>query len=320
MTHFHSVKAPTLRQLEYIVAVAEEQSFSAAATRCGVSQPALSKQVQQTEELLGVMLFERTRPTIRVTEQGRAIIERARRVLDASWRLLQSARSLNARGALVGELHLGVIPTVAPYFLPGVFAELRHAYPSLTCILHEDRTDALMDGLGEGRLDAALLAMPIDEQGLDGVDLYEEPFALVSPTGHDLAGSEPLHVEDLRDARLLLMEEGHCFRDHALEVCGVAGAVAHAKVRAASIATLIRMVASGVGATLVPICALESEAASVPGVVVRRFAPGHQPSRRIGLRWRTTSVRDEDMEALATLFRAHAQNLPALGTDWVLPA
>ena len=309
MTHFHALDAPSLRQLEYVIAVAEERSFSGAAIRCGVSQPALSKQIQLIEEMLGLLIFERTRPHIRVTSKGEAIVVKARDVLDASWGLMRTAREARALPALVGELHLGVIPTIAPYFLPEVFSALRTHHPSLTCILHEDRTDTLLDHLSNGQLDAALLALPIEDHGLVGADLYDEAFMLVAPTDHPLSKGGAVGLDELRGERMILMEEGHCFREHALEVCNVAGALAHTKVRAASVSTLIRMVASGVGATLIPVSALATEIAAVPGIVARPFHDDEVPTRRIVLRWRATSARGEDMRALCDLFRTHASRL-----------
>ena len=225
-------QGPTLRQMEYVLAVARTGKFGEAARECGVSQPALSKQIQEAEAIAGGPLFERARPRALLTARGEIFVKRARRALDEANMLFEAVHGCDRE--LGGELHLGVIPTIAPYLLPGLLGELREAYPSLIVVLHEAYTDEILAALGDGDLDLVLLAMPIEEQRLVGEDLYNEPFALLAPTGHRLAGDDRVCASELRDASLLLMEEGHCFRDQALEVCALAGASAPRSGRRAS--------------------------------------------------------------------------------------
>ena len=300
-------QGPTLRQMEYVLAVARTGKFGEAARECGVSQPALSKQIQEAEALAGGPLFERARPRALLTVRGEAFVKRAKRVLDDANMLVEAVQGCDHE--LGGELHLGVIPTIAPYLLPGLLGELREAHPSLLLVLHEAYTDEIMTALADGELDLVLLAMPIQEHRLVGEDLYEEPFSLLSPSGHRLAGTSRVKARELRDASLLLMDEGHCFRDQALEVCALAGAHERAQIRAASVSTLVRMVEAGVGATLVPMLSLRGEAHGVSGLNIRFFDDDEVVSRRIGLRWRDSDPREEAFRSLAKTIRAHAREL-----------
>ena len=298
---------PTLRQLEYLIAIEEHGTFHAAARACHVSQPALSKQVQQVEQLLGVTLFERARPQAIPTEPGRVILARARQILLQARELVHDAHAWGDR-AWRGPLHLGVIPTIAPYLLPGFLLRARQRWPELTIITHELHTQPLLAALRQGQLELALLATPIDEAQLMGQDVLSEPFLLAAPQAHPLGQGGPVQVHELRDAPLILMDEGHCFRDHALEVCAMGGARAQTQLRAGSVSTLLQLVDSGLGATLIPAAALMREAASTRGVVYRRFAPP-APSRTIGLRWRASSARSGQLLELAALLRAHCDTL-----------
>ncbi|MEO1270701.1 MAG: LysR substrate-binding domain-containing protein [Myxococcota bacterium] len=279
---------PTLRQLEYIVAVAEEGHFGRAARRCGVSQPALSKQIQEAEAQLEVILFERARPRVLVTPSGAPLVAQARRILMEATELVRIAQ--DQQGEVGGRLVLGAIPTIAPYLLPGLVAALRRTYPRLTCTLEEHRTDDLLVELRQGRVELGLLALPLPDEGLDGVDVMEEPFVVVAPLGHPLAQEKPITRDELRDSHLLLMEEGHCFRDQALEVCATAGAVPNAELKAASLSTLIRLAENGLGATLIPWGALTQEIQPHSGLVVRSFTTT-PPKRQLGFRWRASSPR-----------------------------
>jgi LysR family hydrogen peroxide-inducible transcriptional activator len=304
---------PTLRQLEYVITVADEAHFGRAAKRCGVSQPALSKQVQEVESLLGVALFERARRGVTVTTVGAQVIARARRALEEVRGLTQAAQGV--RDALVGRVALGVIPTVAPYFLPGLVGRLREVAPLARWEVHEQQTAHLIEALLSSHIDLALLALPLPsaraEDGLTGIDLFDEAFALVLPSGHPLARSaKPVRASALSGEALLLMEEGHCFRDQALSVCATARAT-EVDVRAASLTTLLAMVEAGLGPTLAPMMALDPrtcDALLASGVRVRAFLPPC-PRRRIGLRWRASSPRGAHFEALASAFKMHAQSL-----------
>lgn len=291
------MQLPTLRQLEYIVAVAEEGRFGRAAQRCAVSQPALSKQIAEAEAVLGVQVFERSRPHLRVTVAGAAIVAQARRVLVAARELAHVAAQ--SRGELAGPIQLGCIPTLAPYVLPGLISALREALPGLQVTLVEAKTAALLQDLRTGRLDVVLAALPLDEgEGLVTRAAWEDPFVLAMPPEHRLAQQTgPLGLEALRGEQLLLLEEGHCFRAQALEVCA-AGSGQESWIAASSMTTLTLMVRQGLGATLLPQSALEVELSRAPGLVVRRFMEP-APHRTVGLCWREGTALDGVIERLS---------------------
>ena len=295
------LNVPTLRQLEYIVAVAEMRHFGRAARACAVSQPALSKQIQEAEQLLGVVIFERTRPKIQLTRVGEAIVEKAQQVLSEAREILQI--SVGAKSELEGEIRLGVIPTVAPYLLPPLLASLRGDSHKIQLILREGMSYPLLDELRAGRLDLVLLALPIRHKNLEVLPLFQEPFVLAAPGGHRLADVKILLSSDLKKDELLLMGEGHCLRDHALDVCGTSGEE-KMTIQATSLTTLALMVRSGLGATLMPASALEHEMAGADNIHLHAFA-SESPHRTIGLIWRPTAVR-------VRLFHHIGQKLKAL--------
>jgi LysR family hydrogen peroxide-inducible transcriptional activator len=286
---------PTLRQLQYVVALADAGQFSEAARICHVSQPALSKQIRELEDQLEVTLFERTRPRVLPTFEGKHLIARARKVLLEARELVDQATA--SRGPLRGRLILGVIPTIAPYLLPTLLGPLRREYPALELVLHEAQTDDLIRKLKEGQLDVLLLAFPIDDRGLTGIDLFEEPFVLAAPAGHAMAELRSIEEVELVGERLMLMAEGHCFRDHALSMCARAGAYEEVSIQATSITTLALMVQNGLGATLIPALAVDDAFRGVDDVVLRSFG-AEGPSRRIGLRWRESSAGAEAFNVL----------------------
>ncbi|MGM0556624.1 MAG: LysR substrate-binding domain-containing protein [Myxococcota bacterium] len=290
------MQGPTLRQLEYLVAVAEYGRFNDAADACSVSQPALSKQVRAAEELLGVEIFERARPRVLVTQVGRRIIEQARRVLGEARELNEIAES--SRGALRGRIVLGVIPTVAPYVFPPSIDALGKAFPDLEIVIHEAQTEVLVEQASRGELDLIMMAFPVDHGGLEGVDMFSEPFVLAVPRGHELDVERPADVDELVGRELLLMAEGHCFRDHALEFCSHIDAKESSKIRATSLTTLCLMTQNGIGPTLVPATAVGAEFRGVNNVRLRAFE-GAAPGRRIGLRWRSTHPRAESFPQIA---------------------
>ncbi|MCB9794663.1 MAG: LysR family transcriptional regulator [Alphaproteobacteria bacterium] len=277
---------PTLRQLEYVIAVADTGQFIAAARHCAVSQPALSKQVREVEELLGVTLFERTRPHVTLTREGEEVVRRARLTLSQVRELVQVARA--SRGEPHGVLRMGVIPTVAPYGLPGLLVKLRRRYPALRMVIEELQTEVLLEQLRSGDIDLGLLARSFDDQGLTGPDLVEEPFVLVAPADHRLSAPRPILAQELVGESLLLMQDGHCLRDQAIEVCAAAGATQEATITAASVSTLVRMVEGGLGATLLPASALVAEVLPGHGLIARPFT-GSPPGRTLTLQWRATS-------------------------------
>lgn len=295
------MERPSIRQLEYLVAVADHLNFREAAESCNVTQPALSTQLQQLEALLGVQLFERDTRRVVATRAGVKLAEEARSILAASDQLLDSAR---AEGEpLKGRLRLGVIPTVAPYLLPSVVQAAREAHPELVLLLHEDQTDRIVQRLHAGELDLLLLALDVDLRGAAEMQLFSDPFVLAAPAEHPLASGDVLAEDDLEGASVLLLEEGHCLRDHAMPLCKSAGMTEYADFRATSLGTLLQMVGAGLGVTLVPEMAVSGESNCNPGVRFRHFDEGG-PSRRIGVAWRKSSAREEEFRALAETIRA----------------
>ncbi len=293
------IEAVTLRQLRYLVAVADTLHFGRAAERCHVSQPSLSAQIQQLEDALGVQLVERTQRRVLLTPAGRDAVARARRILGEMSDLAAAVRS--AAAPLGGELRLGAIPTLAPYYLPRVLPALRRDHPDLKLFLREDLTGRLLDALKAGALDALLLALPVDDAGLDHADVFDEPFAVALPAGHPLTARAALEESDLAGERLLLLEEGHCFRDQALAVCGRPGRPERDGFSGTSLNTLCEMVAGRIGITLLPMLARPR---APEGVETRPFAEP-QPTRRIGLVWRRGSPRGAELEQLAAYLRRH---------------
>jgi LysR family transcriptional regulator, hydrogen peroxide-inducible genes activator len=240
----------SLRQLQYALAVAEARSFRRAAERCHVAQPSLSAQLAQLEDALGVRLFERDRRRVLLTRAGEELIVRAQRVLTDVDDLAAMARGL--ADPLAGTLRFGIVPTISPYLLPEIVAPLRSAFPRLTVLWSEEKTEAQLEGLNKGRLDAALLAVVSGMDGLAYEVIGQDPFVLAGPRGHALLRAKrPLKVEELAGAHVLLLDDGHCFRDQALQLCTAAHARA-ADFRATSLSTLAQMVTGGAGVTLLP--------------------------------------------------------------------
>lgn len=303
------VVRPTLRQLEYAVAVADLRHFGRAAEACHVSQPGLSAQVLQLEDHLGVQIFERARRQVLLTPEGEEVIARARKVLEAADALVEIARE--KRHPLEGPLRLGVIPTVAPYVLPAVLPEVRRAFPKLRLILREDQTHRLVEQIVEGRLDLLLLALPLHSPELEEVPLFDEPFVLAAPRGHALAKGNAVKEKDLAGEELLLLDEGHCLRDQALDVCGGAGAHESEAVRATSLNTLVQMVENGLGATLLPASAVPVELREGSQIVVRPFVEP-QPQRTLGLAFRKSTGRRESFTRLGELLRGQVKQLQGL--------
>jgi LysR family hydrogen peroxide-inducible transcriptional activator len=288
----------SVRQLECLVGVADALHFGRAARQLAITQPALSAQVRQAEELLGVQLFERGRRRVLETPAGTRVVAQARaalREIDACAELAGAARR-----PLVGPLRLGVIPTVAPFLLPARLPAVRRAYPELQLVLREEKTDVLVRGLQQGQLELLLLALPVEAE-LETLALYAEPFVFVASRGHPLArGRGPLRESQLADSDVMLLEDGHCLRDQALAVCGRAGAREASGLRATSLGTLVQMVANGLGTTLLPERSLPVLLRPDLGMVARRFrAPA--PSRRIGLAWRPGSPRRDEFQRLGAL-------------------
>ena len=292
--------AMNLRALQYFVKLADLRHFSKAADACFVSQPTLSTQIKKLEDELGVQLVERSPKNIMLTPVGEEIAQRARLVLSDIDQIRAVAR--RSGNPADGVLRLGLFPTLAPYYLPHVVPGLRSRYPNLRLQLAEEKTESIVTQLKQGELDAGLLALPINEDGLDMEILFEEPFVVALPADHELAKKEMIQLSDLEGAELLLLEEGHCLREHALEVCALAGAHERVDFHATSMETLRQMVAAGVGVTLMPLLAVKPPIAETENVVLRPFEPPH-PSRTIALVWRSSSALSSFLTELARSLR-----------------
>ncbi len=295
MTHIN------FRDLRYLVAVADHQHFGRAAAACFVSQPTLSTQIKKLEEYLEIQLVERTSKKVIITPIGRMIAERARQVLNEVDDLVNVARA--AGDPMSGELRLGIIPTLGPYLIPDLFPVLRERYPKLRVLLHEERTRGLTDRLLEGSLDAAIMGVPIADEGLIAQPLFEEPFVVALPAEHALASESRIKREALDAAPMLLLEEGHCMRDQALDFCSRVGAQQQQDFRATSLETLRQMVATGAGITLLPKLAVEPCSSQPEGLVVRPFA-GEPPVRELAIYRRRGCAREPVVSALASLIQA----------------
>ena len=287
-----------LRDLEYAVAVAEHAHFGRAAEACHVSQPTLSGQIRKLEEELGVPLFERGRGGVRVTQIGRAVLEEARAVLSGAERLRDVARA--GGDPLGGALSLGLIPTVAPYLIPRFVRRLRDALPRLSVTYREDITERLTADLLSGELDAAVLATPPEDEALTTLPLYREPFQIVFPEGHALGGSDAPAMSEVDRDELLLLTEGHCFRDQALAICEL-GPPRRSSLRATSLETLINLVSQGMGVTLLP--ALARPALDELGLQARPLSDAGA-ARRINLTVRKSFPRDALIARVAQIIRS----------------
>jgi len=286
---------PTLRQLEYLVAIAEKGTFHAAARACGVSQPGLSLQIQQLEHTLGVTLFERSRRKVLLTPAGEALARRGREVLVGVDDLAAAARSFTR--PLAGDLRLGVIPTLAPYWLPAVLPRVRRRFPDLRLLVHEEQTSLLLERLAAGRLDLLALALEARLGEVETRPLFADPFLLAVPRSHPLAAKKSVRETDLAGESLLLLDEGHCLRDQALSLCRRIGTAEVGDFRASSLSTLAQMVAGGIGATLLPAISMRALGLGREVVAIPFRRPA--PARTIGLAWRRGSPRTAEFGMLA---------------------
>ena len=273
----------TIRQLRYFDALARHGHFRRAAQACTISQPALSMQIKELEEALGGVLLERNARQVALTRFGEELVERIRDILRSIDELGDFARA--AQDQLAGRLRIGMIPTIAPYLLPKVIENLARMHPEIDIHVRETLTPKLIQEVAEGRLDTAIVALPVSEPSLTEVALFTENFLLVRP-GEDEKTPVPSH-ERLREMRLLLLEEGHCFRDQALAFCNMQSSPPREVLDASSLSTLVQMVGAGIGVTLIPEMAVQVETRSAPVSVARFRNP--QPSRTIGMVWRKTS-------------------------------
>ena len=283
-----------LRDLNYVVAVADERSFSKAALVCRTTQPTISNQLRKLEETLGVSLFERSNRQVVPTEAGALIVALARRMMADAQEIRETAKA--AQDPLSGRLRIGAIPTVAAYLLPTLVPALRSAYPRLELTLAEEKTSALTTSLVDGMLDVAILALPLAGEGLETRTLFTDEFLLAVPNGHPLARRRSVGRNGLAGQKILLLDEGHCLRDQALDFCSSAGGREDREFHASSLETLRLMVALGSGITLVPRMAATPD----DRIVYIPFA-GTAPQRRIGLAWRKCSSRMVLVEALGNM-------------------
>ena len=296
-----------LRDLQYLVALADHRHFGRAAEASFVSQPTLSTQIQKLERELGVDLVERGPRQVMLTGAGEAVVEHARVALAEADTIRAIAR--RATDPEAGSLRLGLFPTLAPYLLPHVVSPLRQRFPNLELLLVEEKTDVVIERLLDGRLDVGLLALPVDQPGLQQELLFTEEFVLAVPAAHPLArAGGPIDVSVLVDEDMLLLEEGHCLRDQALDVCQLTGAKERRGFRATSLETLRQMVAAGVGITLLPELAVQPPVARSDDIALLRFTDP-VPSRSIALFWRESSMYHDLLPEMASLVRSGVSGL-----------
>ncbi len=299
---------PTLRQLRYLVAIADHRHFGRAAEDCLVTQSTLSAGIQELEALLGITLIERGKRQAAPTPLGEEIVARARSVLRAVEDLADAADA--GKRPLAGTLRLGVIPTIGPYLLPPRLPQVRARYPDLRLYLREEQTARLLDLVLRGRLDASIIALPYDIGGLEAIALGGERLMVACPVEHPLARKGRIAATDLEGQRLLMLEDGHCLRNHALTACGVAPGRTNEDLQGTSLGTLVQMVASGLGVTFLPEMAVDVESRRAPEVVVLPL-DNEAPAREIALVHRPGSPRRRDLELLGDMLRP--QTVPTVG-------
>ena len=284
-----------LKDLRYLVAVADTRHFGQAAARCFVSQPTLSAQIRKLEDSLGVQLIERQPRRVALTEAGVQVVFRARRIIEASEEIV--AMSQLQRDPLAGRLRLALLPTIGPYLLPLVAARIRKRLPRIELMLYEYQTGPMLEHLQAGEIDMGILALPVPTHGMMERALYSEPFVVAVPEGHALAGRKSLKAIDLNEQTVLLLDDGHCLRDQALDVCSRSTAHEKQDFRATSLETLRQMVASGGGITLLPELSSIGAYGNARGVNIIPFA-NPAPVRRVGAMWRKTTARAAAISAV----------------------
>lgn len=290
-----------LRDLRYFVALADTRHFGKAAERSFVSQPTLSAQIKKLEQYLGVQLIERQPRKVTLTETGAKILPLARRILQESDEIVSLAR--NEHDPLAGKLKVGLIPTIGPYLLPLVTRKLRRQLPELKLMLYEYQTQALLEKLRAGEIDLGILALPVPLDGLEASELYSENFTLAVPNHNPLAKKASVKLEDLTGETLLLLEDGHCLREQALDVCSRIDVKENEDYRATSLETLRQMVAAGLGVTLLPELATRGPFGSGQGLTVKSFARPI-PTRTVGAVWRKSSSRGKAIAAVNDVIRS----------------
>ncbi|EET49852.1 LysR substrate-binding domain-containing protein [Thalassobium sp. R2A62] len=290
----------TLKHFRYFEALAQHAHFGHAAEACSISQPALSMQIKELEEKLGTPLFERSPRQVRLTAFGEIFAQRARDILRSVDELEEMARA--SETGLTGRLRIGVIPTIAPYLLPRIIRSLTEANPELDLHVRETLTPKLIQELGDGRIDTAIVALPVSEPAFAEEPLFSEDFVLIR-SAQDATAPIP-NIDELREMRLLLLEEGHCFRDQALSFCNLQTARPWQGLDGSSLSTLVQMVGAGIGVTLLPEMAIGVETRSADVSVTRFKVP--KPSRQIGMIWRKTNPLTDQLREVANIVRACA--------------
>lgn len=286
-----------IRDLKYLVAVTETAHFGQAAERCCVSQPTLSMQLKKLEDELGVQFFERNNKSVMITPVGKALALQARSILGEINTLKQIAS--HAKDPFAGEFRLGIIPTMGPYLLPDLLPIIKKRLPKIDLIVFENKTSVILNELRSGLLDAIILALPVSDEGLVTKELFQEDFLLALPKKHPLVNKNKIQMQDIKNETLLLLEEGHCLRDQALEACGLVGATEKSGFKATSLETLRHLVASEAGITLIPEMAAKHNNAKI---ALKSFAKP-SPSRKVGMLWRQNSARQICCEKMLELFR-----------------
>lgn len=292
--------AYTLKHLRYFIAVAELKHFGKAARACFVTQPTLSSAIKELEEILGIGLLERTKRSVMITPLGQDILVRAKEIIQQAEGLMEVAQS--GRIPLSGDMRLGVIPTIGPYLLPSLMSQLRMQYPDLKLYLKEDQTERLLNQLKDGHLDILILALPYSADAVEIYPFADDPFYLALAEDHSLAGKKIIQDEDIFDENLLLLEEGHCLRDHAMAACSWSGAKKHNEFAATSLTTIVQMVANGLGITLLPEMAINSGILQGTGLKTIPLSKD-SPARQIGLVWRKTSGRSDEFKMLGDFLK-----------------
>lgn len=291
------IRLPTLRQLGHLVALAEAKHFGRAAVASHVTQSTLSASIKELEDVLQASLVDRTKRKVVLTPLGTDVAERARKLLDEAGEITRLAQRESA--PLTGTVRMGVIPTIGPFLLPAVLPRLRRAYPKLRLYLTEDLSARLVEQLHSGAIDVALLALPFDAGNVEERVLFEDAFKLATPKDHPLAQKKTVRIDQLKSEELLLLKEGHCLREHAMEACRLTDPKRTEVIEATSLHTLVQMVDNGLGTTLLPQLAIDGGILRGTGLSVIPFA-GEQPTRQIGLIWRRGTGRGAEFYLLGS--------------------
>jgi len=292
----------SIKQLKYLCAVAEHRHFSKAAAACHVTQSTLSAAIQELESQLGVKIFERNKKTVLITSLGEKLLVQARIVLGDVEDFVGIARAHEA--PLVGDLRLGVIPTIGPFLLPAILSDLRKSFDKLKLYLKEEMSAELVQQLQQGQLDLIILAFPFPLPDMETVSLFEDEFLLCLPPGHELEKVQQVKQHQLRGQSLLLLEEGHCLRDHALEVCKLETADTDLVYQGTSLHTLVQMVANGLGMTLLPAMSIDADVLGDTHLQLKHFS-NENVSREVGMAWRKSDPRREEYLLLAEFVKEH---------------